>query len=113
MKACGWLPRKREQAGRVETIIEFHLAPLQIEADGQVVLANHPTDGIVADEVIPREAGKRIVAEAEEAADIDRLDVIGRRLIGNSHAEGTHAWNTGSGPALRRVTQKANPKFVQ
>src|SRR5579872_1301264 len=59
------LPRKREQAGRVETVIEFHLAPLQIEADGEVVLANHPTDGVVADEVIPREAGEWIVAEGE------------------------------------------------
>src|SRR5580704_12950674 len=48
------LPRKREQAGRVETIIEFHLAPLQIEADGEIVLADHPTDLIVSDEIISR-----------------------------------------------------------
>src|SRR5665213_3736601 len=35
------LPRKRKQAGRVESIIEFHLAPLQIEAHGQVLSLIH------------------------------------------------------------------------
>ena len=86
--------------GELKPVVEFHLAPLNIKPHRQVVMPLDPADLIVSDDIVAGKTRERIVTETEIAADADRLNVIGRWLIGNVHAEGADARNVGGRTAL-------------